>query len=422
LTAFERQTLANGVRVISAPLPHAASVACVIGLAAGARYEAPAAGGFAHFTEHMVFTGTARRSTMTELAAEVETIGGQQNASTSKELTNYWIKVGADHVATGLDLLADMIRNSRFDAADVEREKGVIVEEVKRKFQSPGDYVDELFEALLYGDQPIGRPVDGTEETVRAADRETLFDFYERWYTPRRTVVGLAGKIDGNSAALVEELIGDFEREDHEGPEPAVRHASDRRVELESKEMEQAELCLGGRACPLGHPDRYATHLLATLLGGGGMMSSRLYQELVAERGLAYSVFATVQSYVDAGAVWAQGGVDVDRIDEAVTAIAAAFRRAAEESVSSAELEKARNYAKGRFAFALETPLGLVSFGVRREAVEGQAADPDEVLDGLDAVTAADVQRVASDLVASGLHLAVVGPFDDAGRFETLLG
>ena len=418
MTFFQRDRLANGVRVVAAPMPHAQSVACFLGFAAGSRYETRETRGTAHFVEHMLFTGTERRPTMTAISGEVDALGAQFNASTRKDSTTYWIRCTSEHLGSALDILVDMVRNSTFRPAEIEREKGVIAEEMNMIYQSPRDYVDELFEDLLYGDRPLGWPVIGARETVAGADRDELVSYVRRWYTASRLVVGIAGGVEGDQARPLEELLGDLPAGDG-GFEPAAL-AGGGRVALEHKESDQAEIAVGAPSFPLAHRDRYVLELIRALLGGG--MSSRLYRELVSGPGLAYTVQAIVQSYVDAGSIWAQAGVNAAKVDDAVSATAREFRRLADEPVPADELEKARNYAKGRFVFQVETPQGLMGFALRRELVEGKAPEPKELLAALDAVTAQDVQRVARELFGPGtLRLAVIGPFEDRARFERLL-
>jgi predicted Zn-dependent peptidase len=419
VTVFEKQVLANGVRVLTARMAHAQSMACFLGFAAGSRYENAETAGTAHFVEHMLFCGTERRPSMTALSAEVDALGAQFNASTRKESTVYYVRCTTEHVAQALDILVDMTRNSTFDPAEVEREKGVIGEEMNMIYQSPREYVDEIFEALVYGDRPLGRPVIGTKDTVGAADRDTLVGFVRDWYTASRLVVGIAGGVEDDLLGPVEELLGDLPG--GEGSfEPAGLDGSAQRVALEHNESDQADLALGAPTFRLDHPDRYVLAILRALLGGG--MSSRLYGELVSNRGLAYTISTVAQSYADVGTIWAQGGVNAEKAEEAVAAIAAEFSRLANEPVPSDELEKAQNYARGNFVFQVETPQGLMSYGVRRELVETGSPEPSAALEGLSAVTAEDVQRVARDVFAPGaLRLAVVGPFDDADRFERLL-
>lgn len=288
-------------------------------------------------------------------------------------------------------------------------------------FDTPRDFVDGVYEELLYGDQPLGWEIIGRKETVRAATRETFMDYVERWYTPERLVVGIGGRIDGDLLPRLEMLLGDLEREGGERPEPARPPAQNgSRVKVHSKDSDQAHLCVGVPSYPLSHPDRYALQLLATVLGGG--MSSRLFTEVRERRGLAYYVFGTNHSYTDAGSLYSQAGVDIARIDEAVTTIVGEIERIAEEPVPSDELEKARNFGKGRFVLQLESPHGMINFGLRREILEDGAVEPTQVLAGIDAVTGDDVQRVARDVIGeNGLRLALIGPFDDAERFEKLL-
>jgi predicted Zn-dependent peptidase len=421
MSVFERQALANGVRVLTAPMPQAQSVTCSLMLAAGSRYETRDTNGIAHFAEHMFFKGTERRPTARQIAGEIDSIGGEFNAFTGKEYTGYYVKCAAEHRDVALDVLVDMIRNSRFAPEEVEREKGVIVEEMNMYFDTPRDFIGGVYDELLYDDQPLGWDIIGRKETVRAATRETFLDYISRWYKPERLVVGLGGKIDGDLIPRLEELLGDLDGQAAGGPPPVqISSNGEARVKVRTKASDQAHLCLGVRSYPLEHPDRYVLQLLATVLGGG--MSSRLFSEVRERRGLAYYVFGLNHSYTDAGSLYSQAGVDINRVDEAVSTIAGELRKVAEESVPADELEKARNFAKGRFVLQLESPQGLIMYGLRREVLEGRAAEPEDVLAGLDAVTAEDIQRVAGDVIgANGLNLALIGPFDDAERFEKLL-
>jgi len=419
MPVFERATLSNGIRVLTAPMPHAQSVSCFVMFAAGARYERRDEGGIAHFAEHMFFKGTERRPTARHIATEIDGIGGEFNAFTGKEYTGYYVKCAAETRDVALDVLVDMLRNSRFDPEEIEREKGVIVEEMNMYFDTPRDFIGGVYENLLYGDQPLGRDIIGTKETVRAATRDTFTAFTDRWYRPERMVVGLGGLVGDGLVEKLEELLGSIEPRDTGHPEPVEIPANGRAVRVHTKQSDQAHLVLGARGYPIGHPDRYALQLATTVLGGG--MSSRLFTEVRERRGLAYYVFGTSQGYTDAGSTHAQAGVDINRIDDAVTTIAAELRRMADEPVPAEELEKARAFAKGRFVLGLESPHGTIMFGLRREVLEGRAEEPQAILDAIDAVTAEDIQRIAQEIVDDGPYLAVIGPFDDAERFERLL-
>lgn len=421
MSVFERQTLSNGLRVLTAPLPYAQSVACYLFLAAGSRYEHAQNRGIAHFAEHMFFKGTERRPSSRDLTSIVDGIGGEFNAFTSKEYTAYYIRCAGEQRDTALDVLVDMLRHSKFDPEEVEREKGVILEEMNMYYDTPRDYVSSVYDQVLFGDNPLGWETLGTRDTIKAASRDTFMDYLGEWYHPDRIVVGLAGKIGDDVLPRLEGLLGDMTGRSDGAPPPAqIERSSEPRVQLHTKDADQAQLCIGVPSYSLGHPDRYALQLLATVLGGG--MSSRLFLEVRERRGLAYYIYGVNQSYTDAGTLFAQGGVDLERIDEAVSTIVDQFRGIAEEPVPSDELEKARALAKGRFVLQTESPNGLLLYGLRREVLEGSAAEPEELLAGLDAVTVEDVQRVAQDVIADeGMRLALIGPFDDAERFEKLL-
>jgi predicted Zn-dependent peptidase len=417
---FERSTLSNGLRVLTAPMPQAKSVACFVMLAAGSRYETKETNGIAHFAEHMFFKGTQRRPTARDIAGEIDAIGGEFNAFTSKEYTGYYVKCAAEHRDVALDVLVDMLRFSKFDPEEIEREKGVIIEEMNMYVDTPRDYVDSVYDALLYGDQPLGWDVIGTKETVRAATRDTFLSYLDRWYRAPRMVVGVAGALGSGLPERLEELLGDVADSSTGGPSGVVLEQSGPRVRLHTKQSDQAHLRFGVPSYELEHPDRHALALLATVLGGG--MSSRLFTEVRERRGLAYYVYGFNQGYTDTGTLFAQAGVDIDRIEDAVRTIAAEFGRIAAEPVGKEELEKARNYAKGRLVLSLEDPKGMILFGLRSEVLESRLREPDEVLAGFDAVTAEDIQRVAQDIIREDrLNLALIGPFDEPARFESLL-
>ena len=419
MSTFERHTLDNGLRVLTSNLDHAQSVTCMVMLAAGSRYETPDTNGIAHFSEHMFFKGTERRPTARDIAGEIDSIGGEFNAFTGKEYTAYYVKCAAEHRDVALDVLGDMLQNSRFDSEEIEREKGVIVEEMNMYFDTPRDYIGGVYENLLYGDQPLGWDIIGRKETVRGATRETFMNYLDRWYKPPRMVVGIAGRIGDDAVERAEALFGDLPGAATDKPEPARAYQTER-VRVFTKQSDQAHLVLGVPSYPIEHPDRYALQMVATVLGGG--MSSRLFTEVRERRGLAYYVFGTNHSYTDAGSLYSQAGVDINRIDEAVTTIASELKKIAAEPVPADELEKARSFTKGRFVLSLESPQGLILFGMRKEVLEGRAPDPEEVLAAVDAVTAEDVQRVAQDVISGEqLRLAVIGPFDDAERFARLL-
>jgi predicted Zn-dependent peptidase len=421
MSVYERHTLSNGLRVLTAPLGHAQSVACYVMLAAGSRYENASNRGIAHFAEHMFFKGTERRPTARDIAMEVDSIGGEFNAFTSKEYTGYYIRCAGEQRDQAFDVLVDMLRHSKFDAEELEREKGVIIEEMNMYVDTPRDYIGSVYEELLFGSNPLGWETLGTKETIENTSRQTFLDYIGEWYKPSRMVVGCAGAVGDDILSMLETVVGDIPAGDTGTPAPAsVEETTEPRVRVHRKDSDQANVAVGVPSYPTDHPDRYVLQLLGTVLGTG--MSSRLFTEVRERRGLAYYVFAYNNSFTDAGTLYAQAGVDLKRAEEAVEVIANEFRKLADEPVPAEELEKARSLAKGRFVLQTESPTGLLVSGLRREVLEGAAAEPKEILAGLDAVTAEDLQRVAQDVIGgSGLRCAVIGPFDDEEAFAARL-
>jgi predicted Zn-dependent peptidase len=416
---FETRTLKNGTRLLLAEQPEAQSAAAMIMFSAGSRYEVPEEAGIAHFAEHLFFKGTERRPTARDISFEVDGMGADFNAFTGKEYTGYYIKCTRDQTGQALDVLADMLFHSRFDPEEIEREKGVIIEEMNMYSDTPMQYLPDVYDGMFFGDTPLGRPIIGNKESIRGATRDTFTGYLDRWYAPERTFVGLGGGLEPSAIAAAEELFGArpaFDTSDYE------RYAAGERprVKLHTKESDQFHLRIGGDGLPIGHPDRYAVQLATTVLGGG--MSSRLFSEVRERRGLAYYVFAQHGQYLDTGSLFTQAGVDLARADEAVKTILAELRRMRDEPVPAEELAKAKSYVRGRLVLGLEDPRSIVSFGLRGLVLEGRSREVTEVLEGLTAVTAEDIQRVSGELLRpEALRFAAIGPVDDPSRFEALL-
>jgi len=413
---YTKSTLPNGLRVVTSPMQGAKSVAVMVMVAAGSRYETKDTSGIAHFAEHMFFKGTEKRPTARDISAEVDGIGGEFNAFTGKEYTGYYIKCAAEHRSLALDVLADQLLSSKFDPEEIEREKGVIIEELNMYTDTPRDHVDSVYESLLFGDQPLGWDIIGRKDSIRAAGRDTFLGYLDRWYAPRRIVVGAAGAVDDGFLSEVEALFGHLDDRETGTFEPAKFVQTRSRAKVETRDSDQAHLRLGVRGVETQSPDRYAMQVLTAVLGGG--MSSRLFTEVRERLGLAYYVYGYHQSYEDAGTLFSQAGVDTERIDQAVQTIVREFRSLASDPVPEDELRRCKNYLKGRLVLQLEDPRGLITFGLRREVLEDRLAEPDEVLEGIEAVTAQDLQRLAREvMVDDGFNLAIVGPFDDEPHF-----
>src|ERR1700742_2381701 len=307
MPVFERNTLSNGLRVLTVPLAHAQSVACFVMLSAGSRYEEASNRGIAHFAEHMFFKGTEKRPSSRDLTTLVDGIGGEFNAFTSKEYTGYYVRCAGADRDTALDVLLDMLRHSKFDPEEIDREKSVILEEMNMYMDTPRDHIGTVYETLMFGDNPLGWETLGTKETIKAATRDTFLDYVHEWYTPDRMVVGVSGMVGNDLLPLLEDMLGDLSGNGHKEPAPAVLHKdTEPHVSVFHKQNDQAHIVLGVPSYPIEHPDRYALSMLATVLGSG--MSSRLFLEVRERRGLAYYVFGSNHSYPDAGSLYAQGG------------------------------------------------------------------------------------------------------------------
>ena len=419
---FELETLPNGARILSAPMRDAASVAVVISVAAGSRCETPEVGGIAHFSEHMFFKGTEQRPTARDISAEIDGIGGEFNAFTGKELTAYYVKCAAADGGTAVDVLSDMFLHSTFDEEELEREKGVIVEEINMYTDTPRDIVGQVYDTARYGDSPIGRPIIGTKETVRAATRQTFLDYLGAWYRPERIAIGLGGNVTDALLADVRERFGALPGEPTPPlPETVIPTITEPLVAIERRDGDQAHIVLGVDGMRSNDEDRYAMAVWQAVIGGG--MSSRLFTEVRGRRGLAYYVFGRNAAYTDTGSSAVQAGVDINRASLAVEVIAQELRRMVDEPIPAAEIQKAKRYLIGHTVLNQEDPSGRIFFGLRRELLDGGWIDLATVIKGIEAVTPEDLQRVGRRVVTlDRAVLAGVGPLDDVDGLRAALG
>jgi len=417
---FQFDQLDNGVRMLSAHRDDSPSATALVMFGVGSRFEAPHQRGIAHFAEHMFFKGTERRPTARDISVEIDGIGGDFNAFTGKEYTGYYVKCASEHLELAVDVLADMLLHSTFDPEEIEREKGVILEEMAMYRDLPQRYVGTVYDELLYGDTPLGWDIIGTEEVIKGADRDLFTGFTDRWYTANRTVVGLAGNVSDSVKSSVAEKFLAIPGANEGTKSPADWSQDGPQVRIHHKDSEQAHLLLGVRAPGLESGDRYALSVLNAILGGG--MSSRLFTEVRERRGLCYYVYSHHDAYTDAGSLVVAAGVDTGRIDLAITTIIEELWKLADDGPDDAEFRKAKNYLKGKFVLGIEDTRGLIMFAARREAVEDGYWEPAKALAAIEAVTIEDVRRVAKQLFdRQSLNLAVVGPFEDEARFEALL-
>lgn len=419
-SAYQRTVFPNGLRIATSAMPHTHSVAVSLYVGAGSRYERDEEAGVSHFLEHLLFKGTERRPTAKEIAEAIDSVGGILNGGTDRELTVYYVKVARHHLPLALDLLVDMVRRPLLDPAEVEKERQVVLEELAMAADSPSQLADLLLDATLWPDQPLGRDVAGTPESVSRISREMALDYLRRQYVPNNIVIALAGNVDHQQAVdVVWRALGDwpagrpspwFPASDGSGPRCAVRY----------KETEQAYLSLAVRGLPLDHPDRYALAFLSALFGEG--MSSRLFLELREKRGLVYDIHSYSSHFLDTGAFAVYTGVDPRKAKEALAVIIEELARLRDEGPRGEELAKARELTKGRLLLRMEDTRNVAGWIGGQELLLGRVRTVEEALAEMEAVTLEDLQRVARQLIVpEQLYLAVVGPFRSEEEFAPLL-
>ena len=418
---WQTSTLSNGLRVVTTPVPTAQSVSVNVFVGVGSRGEDRRTNGLSHYMEHMLFKGTERRSDAIVIAEAIEGAGGVLNAYTSKELTCYWNQVPFDKLGLAMDVLADMYRNSLLAQAEIERERAVVQQEIRRSFDQPGAWASELLSGATFGDQPIGWPIAGTIETVETMQRDDFVGHVAAHYVPSNTVVSVAGNTDHAEVLhLAETLFGDLPASDAPPPLAALAQFASDRVIVEKREIAQCNLGIALHALPRKDPDRYPLMVLNTILGRG--MSSRLFKEVRERRGLAYSVGSGVGRYNDIGTMSVSAGVTLENLEGATQVIRNELFRLTTEPPGEEEMTKARDFSTGNFRLGLESTMALAQRAGESLLMTGAIERIDDVVASIGAVTAADVQRVAQRLFKpGGFAMAVVGPGGDADRLRAIL-
>jgi predicted Zn-dependent peptidase len=389
---IEMTTLANGLRVITEAMPHVRSVSVGIWIGSGSRRESAEQNGLSHFIEHMLFKGTSKRSAE-DIARSVDSIGGNLDAFTAKELVCYNTKVLDEHLSQAFDVLADLVLHPMFREEDIEKEKGVILEELKMEADSPDYLVHEIFSSNFWKDHPLGKPILGTRETVKKYDRAMVQSFYSSIYAPANMLITAAGNLaHERMVALVREHFEDVAPGEPLGADPVPgTHA---RIALRNKKaLEQVHMCLGVPSYPLPHEERFACYVMNTLLGGG--MSSRLFQNIRERQGLAYAVFSELNPYRDTGCLSIYAGTSIESAPKVVQSILKEFRQLKEQAVNDEELRRAKDHLKGSLMLSLESTGSRMSNLARQEMYFSRFFTLDELVESIELVTAADVQRIA---------------------------
>lgn len=418
---YKKHTLKNGLRIILAPMQETQTATVLVMIGVGSRYEKESEAGLSHFIEHMMFKGTKKRPTALHISEELDAIGGEFNAFTSKDVTVYYAKTDSKHLKTALDVIADIYLNSKLDSLEIEKEKGTIIQEINMREDNPMGDVGDVFEKLLYKKNSLGRYVIGYKKTVASFQRKNFIDYLKRFYVANDTVVAVAGKF--NELEVITQLKKYF-RQMKKGQKPLLRKIAEKQkspaVEIKFKKTDQTHFSIGNRTYPENHKDRFVLGLLSIILGGN--MSSRLFIEIREKRGLAYYVRTNNENYQDCGYLTTQAGVEHENFALAVATILQEYKKIATEKVTEKELQRAKDYIKGKSVMGLESSDEVAMFFIAQEIRKQKILTIQEIFQRIDKVTSSDILRVAKDIFRTDkLNLAVIGPHKNQAKLEALL-
>jgi len=417
---YNKAVLDNGLRVITSTMPHSRSVCLAILVGAGSCYESKEEAGISHFAEHLFFKGTQRRPTSKEISQDIEGVGGIINGGTDKEVTIFWCKVASSHFPIALDVLSDLLLNSRFDNKEIEQERRIISEEINMNLDLPQQRVNMLIDELLWPEQPLGREVIGYKETVSLITRKRLLNYVACRYMPNSTVLSVAGDIQHEEAmAQIEPLFNKWAAGKLSTGYITNDKQTEARLRIEPKDIEQAHLCLAVHGFSHSHPQRFTLDLLNTALGGG--MSSRLFTEIREHRGLAYDIHTYTDHFLDSGSFIIYAGVDPKKIEIAVAAILEEMSQI-KQGITTSELTRAKELSKGRLHLRLEDSRNVALWYGSQEILMQQILSIDDVISIVDAITIDDLKEVAEEILTnSGLNLAITGPVKEEKPLKQLL-
>jgi predicted Zn-dependent peptidase len=393
MNTIKKEVLDNGLTILTEQMPHVRSISMGIWLKIGSRSETSELNGVAHFIEHLLFKGTSHR-TAEEIARQVDSIGGHLDAFTAKETICYSTKVLDEHLPIAFDILSDLVLNPKFDPGDMEKERSVILEEIKMVEDTPDDLVHEIFMQNFWKDQPLGRPILGTKQTVGKLDRDKVLDFFKQFYTPDDLIISAAGNLEHERVTdLIRGKFGDV-RTSRNGHVDVPAHTHSRISMRNKKELEQVHICLGVPSNPLSHEDRYVCYILNTILGGG--MSSRLFQNIREKEGLVYTIFSGLNSYRDTGCLSIYAGTSLETAERVVDMIVQELRNLKKNPVDAEELRRAKDYLKGSLMLGLESTSSRMSNLARQEMYFGKYISLDELISSIETVTIESIQQMAN--------------------------
>ncbi len=417
---YHKTTLDNGLRLITSTMPHTRSVSISIFIGTGSRYESEAEAGISHFIEHLLFKGTEKRTTAREIAEAIEGVGGILNGGTGKELTTYWCKVAQPHFQLALDVLVDILFHSKFDPQDIARERQVIIEEINMSRDSPSQRVNTLIDELLWPGYPLGREVTGNKESVAAMTRDAMLNYLQGQYLPDNTVVAIAGNIQHQEmVAAVRQATGSWANQQPRPGYSPYKPKEARHLQVETRDIKQAHLCLALPGLSLLHPKRFTLDLLNVILGAG--MSSRLFAEIRDKLGLVYSIHSYVEHFLDSGSVIVYAGVEPKNLETVIKAILEQLHQL-KEQVPQSELAKAKELSKGHLILRMEDSRNVAGWLGGQEILTKHILSVEQVIAIIDAITADELKQLAQEvIIGNELRLAVVGPIASDTPLEKLL-
>ena len=413
--------LPSGLQLVFVPMKEQRTTTILVLVETGSKYETKTTNGIAHFLEHMCFKGTTRRPNTQIISNELDSLGAEYNAFTSQEYTGYYAKVAAKQFPKALDLVADIYCDPLLSEEEIEREKGVIADEINMYEDVPMRKVSDLFMEVLYGDQPAGWSITGKKETIRTFTQKDFLEYRKSHYVPEATTVVISGNFDAIKAEqFIKQKFNGFLSGKKKGKKKVNDKQNAPQLKLQYKESDQTHLILGFRSFPIKHKNNSALMVMSAILGGG--MSSRLFQKIRNELGLGYYVHASNDAYTDHGVFAASAGVDNTRIDEVIPALLAEFARLRDELVSDEELQKVKDMIAGRLVLGLESSDEMGQFYGFQQILKGEMLAPEEIIKKMNAVTAKDIRALAKKLfIVKHVNLAMIGPWKDEQRFERLL-
>ena len=418
---FKKTTLRNGLRIIAVPQKTAQAVTVLVLVGTGSKYETRENNGISHFLEHMYFKGTEKRPTPLKLIEPLDRVGAIYNAFTSEEYTGYFAKVKSSHIDLALEWISDIYLNSLLPSREIEKERGVIIEEINMYLDMPMLYIGELWKKLLYGDQPAGWEVIGTKDNITNISRQQILNYMKSQYVATNTIICLAGKF--SEVAIIGKVKKYFSRirtANFKTKLPVVEKQKRPQSLLYYKKTDQSHLTLGVRAYNLSHPKRFAQEVLGVILGG--MMSSRLFVEIREKLGIAYYIKTNTHLDPDTGFLVTQTGIDNKNVERAVSAILREYKKISRKRIPSRELRKAKEYIKGKTALELESSDAQAAFYAGQELLENKILTPEEIYKKIDKVTQNDILKIAQDVFRpEKLNLALIGPFKNKNKFQKLL-